>query len=141
MACTLRAVGFLLEVGLPAIPAAAQTCPWMNAATAGGVLGGDVTATVTPDACTFVRPGAELLIAVQPVVRKVDASHAATCGPDPAPLKAIGNEAVICTAGRTVRVVGRVRDKIFTITLTSAKPETFREKARAVAEQVAGNLF
>lgn len=122
---------------LPAIGAAAETCPWINAATAGGVLGGEVTATVTPDTCTFVRPGSELRIGVQPK----DAAHAVTCGPGPSPLKAIGNEAVICTEGRTAKVVGRVRDKIFTITVTSSKPDTLREKALRVAEQVAGNLF
>jgi hypothetical protein len=46
---------------------------------------------------------------------------------------------------RSVRVIGRVRDRIFTIVIrsddASFTPDGLREKARAAAEHVAGNLF
>jgi hypothetical protein len=73
-------------------------------------------------------------------------SSAAECGSDPAPLKAIGNEAVVCNPDkRSAQVVGRVRNRIFTIlirtTNASMTQAALREKARDVAEHVAGNLF
>jgi len=69
-------------------------------------------------------------------------AHAAQCGSDPVALKAIGNEAVACTDEHGAKVVSRVRNKIFTIIVASSDPPaTLREKARSVAEQVAGNLF
>jgi hypothetical protein len=70
-----------------------------------------------------------------------------------APLQSIGNEAVTCAAdtkGHTYgeQVIGRVRDQIFTVTVTtSAKQdpsmsrEALQEKSRNKAEQVAGALF
>jgi hypothetical protein len=146
-------------VFLPGLAQAAETCPWLNAATAGGVLGGAVTTTVTHEnanrddaACAFVRERgsvvAELRIGVQTMdpPRSEYTSHAAECGSNTAPLKAIGNEAVVCSPdARSARVVGRVRNRIFTIFVSttdpSATPDWLREKARAVAEQVAGNLF
>jgi len=151
MARTFRAVTLWLALAAPAIPAAAETCPWLNAATAGGVLGGAVTATVThananrEDAtCSFVRTGAQLTIEVvtMDTPRSEYTAHAAQCGSDPVALKAIGNEAVACTDEHGAKVVSRVRNKIFTIIVASSDPPaTLREKARSVAEQVAGNLF
>ncbi len=40
-------------------------------------------------------------------------------------------------------VAGRVRDRIFVVTLSSddCTRATLRERARAIAEQVAGNFF
>jgi hypothetical protein len=70
-----------------------------------------------------------------------------------APLRAIGNEAVTCAAdtkGHThgEQVIGRVRDQIFTVTVTtsarqdpSMSREALEEKTRNIAEQVAGALF
>jgi len=75
------------------------------------------------------------------------------CGTDPAPLPAIGNEARICNAddGKKVfaeRVVGRVRDQVFTITIGSTLKrdsiltrEALRTRVSTAAEQVSGNLF
>jgi hypothetical protein len=120
-----------------------EPCPWLNAATAGGFLGTTVTAVVSRDACRFTgREGAELQIAVQTIdpPRSSYKALAAACGSSSQPLKAIGNEAVVCTAEAPksgTRVIGRVRDRIFTIEITTSD----REKARAVAEQVAGILF
>jgi hypothetical protein len=90
----------------------------------------------------------ELRIGVQTMdpPRSEYTSQAAECGSNTMPLKAIGNEAVVCSPdARSARVVGRVRNRIFTVFVSttdpSATPDLLREKARAVGEQVAGNLF
>jgi hypothetical protein len=73
------------------------------------------------------------------------------CGAGPTALRAIGNEA--CSQeinGQTygAEVIGRVRNQIFTITLTtSARHDPFmprqalQDNVRDIAEQVAGALF
>jgi hypothetical protein len=71
-------------------------------------------------------------------------TYLAKCGPDAKPLKGIGNEAVICAIGREQRVIGRVRDQAFLITLVPAETvaaEAAREATRKAADIVAGNLF
>ncbi len=126
-----------------------QVCPWMNAATAAGILDGAVDLTAaSPMACEFVRrksPAYVLRIEVGgriPVHDKC-ASHAT-------PLKAIGNEAMACAVKgkdgqRIERVVGRVREQGFMIRIStdehSATEASLLEKSRRAAEQVAGNLF
>lgn len=144
---------------LPGIGRAAETCPWLNAATAGGFLGRTVTATVLHEnanhddaTCAFTSPIYELRIAVE----TMDPPHseymkqAEQCGAETIPLKAIGNEAVVCSPNTHVaRVVGRVRNRIFTILINTSDStaasttasDLLREKAHAVAEQVAGILF
>ena len=124
---------------------AEDRCAWLNAATAAGVLGGEVHMTVTPDSCEFVRQETSLRIEV----RASSAPHA-QCGSGAEPLKAIGNEAQACTyqaksGWMAEQVVGRVRDQAFLVRISSsdrsAAPKILREKARKVAEQVAGILF
>jgi len=148
----------LLPVGLvllASVSQAAESCPWLNAATAGGFLGRTVTVTVTHEnanrddaTCVFTTPNSELRIAVE----TMDPPHseymkqAEQCGADTTPLKAIGNAAVVCSPNaRAARVVGRVRNRIFNILITTTDSSTpsdlLREKARAAAEQVAGILF
>ena len=115
---------------------AENVCPWLNAATAAGVLGGPVTALVSPAVCEFVRPQSTLHIEV----RKKPAAVEAKCESKGTPLKGIGNEALECsTVGREM-VIGRVRDQRFVVWIQSSDPAV-RESARKVAEQVAGNLF
>jgi hypothetical protein len=148
---------------LPAISKAAEMCPWLNAATAGGVLGGAVNMTVVrrdsnkDDAnCDFVRKqGAamyELRIEVQTMGEAVKefASYRAQCGSDAGSLKAIGNEAVTCSLDdkhghRSAQVVSRVRDRAFLISVSATDSSmttvSLSQKARDAAEQVAGNLF
>ena len=150
---------------MPSRSEAKENCPWLNEATAGGTLEGTVTSTVThpnsnkDDAtCEFIhRDGAiatELEIEVATIGGAHDAfaAYVARCGQNSVPLKAIGNEAVACsvddrTKKRSVseQVVGRVRDRAFTVRITSnaASPErgALREAARKIAEQVAGFLF
>jgi len=128
---------------LPAL--AEDRCTWLNAATAAGVLGGQVQATVTPATCEFVRQETSLRIEVG----AANTSHA-QCGSGAEQLKAIGNEAQACAyQGKpgwiAEQVVGRVRDQAFLVRIStkdqSAPPKILREKVRKVAEQVAGILF
>lgn len=76
-----------------------------------------------------------------------------TCGMHAETLQAIGNEAVSCAEktegpGASEVAFGRVRDQVFTITLTTSLKDD-RELTTAVleahiytaAEQFAGNLF
>lgn len=140
----------------------AQTnCPWMNAATAGGILGEPVNATVTranknsDDAvCDFTsrRPAAKSTLHIAVVTISTPgqdfATYAHRCGANPTLLQAIGNEAVECTqqsdAGQSVEVVGRVRDRIFVVTISNGAgaPQAEQiEKAKDIAEQVSEALY
>lgn len=151
---------------LPAVSHAANNCAWLNEATASGFLGGDAVGTFTaatagqPAICAFVDQSAAATrtlrvtveVAADPHTRMMEAV-AKECGADAAPLKAIGNEALVCAAddrkgGLGERVVGRVRDQVFTITIgTTLKgdPVLTRDaltaKIYSAAEQVSGNLF
>ena len=152
-------------LALPSVCHATNNCPWLNEATAGGLLGGDAVGEKTdatagqPTVCTFTQQGAGVTrtlrvtveIATEPHVRMETVAQ--VCGADASPIKAIGNEALVCTAddrkgGLGERVVGRVRDQVFTITIAStlkSDPILNREALKAriytAAEQVAGNLF
>jgi hypothetical protein len=142
-------------------------CPWLNAATASGVLGGAATAVMNlhsagAGTCRFqltaTPADGSLQIAVSNVehageITKALASDEVRCVSTPAPLKAIGNEAVVCAeggaAGQRELVVGRVRNSVFTVELILAPPragaapatDEAAEKAESIAEQVAGSLF
>lgn len=61
------------------------------------------------------------------------------CRSDTKPLRAIGNEAVVCTSEGIGRVVGRVRDQAFVATITATDVNI--ENVKKAAEIVAGNLF
>jgi len=139
--------------------AASAACPVLNAATAGGALGGAVQTTVTRSdkstgfVCQFVRPGNELNIEVSALSGPDQFAHfletACQGGRDVAPLKAIGNEAVACSLGKSDQIVekavGRVRNQAFVIrfstTANAADGKAVRGKTTALAEQVAGSLF
>ncbi len=159
----LRLAIFAALTLLPALCHADNLCPWINKATAFGVLGtsedsptasaSQVSATV----CSFTyRAGnvtRELRVTVEQAKDPEQSfnTYKAQCGPSGNPLRAIGNEAVMCAAGKTgqrEQVFGRVRDNVFTINLsTSAANDSFMsrdaliQKAGLVAEQVSGNLF
>jgi hypothetical protein len=163
---TLRLAGLLVALlSLAANCHAKNNCPWMNEATAGGLLGGDATgefidaAAGHPAVCTFTQAGASYARTLRITVEVVPDTHARlaiatqACGKNAAPIQAIGNEASLCSldthnAGLSELVVGRVRDQLFTITLsTTAKDDliltrmSLKEKAYTASEQVAGNLF
>jgi hypothetical protein len=139
-----RAEAVLVFLLLACVSRAEQPCPWLNAATAAGVLGGDVKSRINADSCLFTHESSQLRIEVQ----TVSLPYKLNCGPNPTPLGAIGNEALSCSLhgnnGRMVeQIVGRVRDQVFFIRLTSSNiaRDVLREKARLIAEQVAGILF
>ncbi len=141
-----------LLFGLVMLVGAQDSCPWMNAATAAGILGGEVSAKFTPgaksksDAPVRVRNHIDTRFDV--TNRGHDARFPAKqfagferkfCSKG-MPLKAIGNEAILCDSGGRERVVGRVRDQAFVITFTRAKSLAPKAAIHA-AEIVAGNLF
>lgn len=161
-ACTLVGV-ILLTSG---VARAVSHCPWLNDATASALLGGDATGAYIaekgqPPVCTFTERSAKLMRTLQVSVTIVGHPHAqflsmvgAACASKAlSPVPAIGNEAMSCAIGmRSLkvgrRVVGRVRDQVFVVTLgTSIKsdsaftPSMLEMKISTAAEQVSGNLF
>lgn len=150
----------------PAACVAQAQCPWMNAATAGGFLGGDVQTAVAGvnvdgDAtCEFTRgAGSMLRIAIHTMahVQQEFPGYLAQCAWESKALKGIGNEAVRCLAPSGASkgdelIVGRVRERAFVITIKAgwtSQPPTSPTKTRNpisdgsenIAEQVAGSLF
>jgi hypothetical protein len=149
---------------IPAASHAQAKCPWMNEATASGILGGHVTATASVDdqgagVCKFsthqgpaVR---ELLISVGIMsdIPKQFPAYLAQCPPNSAPLRAVGNMSVMCgVQGKdnqyVEKVVGRVRNQALVVSVSSTvhddpsmTQDMRREKVNRVAEQVAGILF
>jgi hypothetical protein len=157
---------FLLGLALvtPAMCHGQTKCPWINEATARGILGGDVTLTAKVSEhgdgiCEYSRQqgaaGRQLRIAVDVMtdIPKQFPKYLAQCPPKSAALHAVGNEAVTCSIHgkqnqQAELVVGRVRDQAFVISLSSSAQddpsftqEMRREKANLVAEMVAGILF
>lgn len=165
---TIKPAAFLLLSLLPSAQAAvgqtSAACAWINEATASGLLGGNADVVVSeasgdqPAACTFTEHGPGITRTLRISVETVADAHTKVeilkkvCGPDAAPLRAIGNEATVCMdradGGPGERVIGRVRDQVFTITLTSTQQgdaflthAMLRAKINAASEQVSGNLF
>lgn len=134
------------------LPAACESCPWLNTATAAGVLGGPVNARISrankgPDDanCDFIRREGSLEYGL-----RIEVGSVGKCRGNATPLRAIGNEAVACSyEGKNgqlaEQVIGRVRDRAFLIRTStndrSVRSSVLRDKARKVAEQVAGTLF
>lgn len=155
---------FIAGVFLSAsICSAENLCPWINKATAFGVLGTTESAAtasvseISDTACNFVYRDGDITRKLRVTVEqtkdweKALAAYKTRCDRDVNPLRAIGNEAVMCAAnqkGQAEQVFGRVRDNVFTITVsTSARNDSSMsrdalvQKAGLVAEQVSGNLF
>jgi hypothetical protein len=150
---------------LPNLCWAANNCPWINEATASGLLGGNAVGQVTgtgddrTTVCEFTEQGAGFKHTLRIAVEVgADAQLrleilARNCGIDAVPLKAIGNEALICSTtdpklGHGERVVGRVRNQLFTVliyTTLNNDPILTREalkiRTNMAAEQISGNLF
>jgi hypothetical protein len=148
----------------PAMARAANSCPWMNEATASGLLGGDAVGAFSagqdqPSLCTFTQHDGNETRTLQIAVETAANPHARflfiaqTCKSPAVQIAAIGNEAMVCPIdphGNEVgeRIMGRVRDQVFTIALSSSlktdtvlTKETLRVKLGIAAEQVTGNLF
>jgi hypothetical protein len=128
------------------------------------MLGGAVTFTANVDdhgqgVCEFSHQQGsavhQLRIAVDIMtdIPKQFPAYLAQCPPKSAPVRAIGNEAVTCSLQNEKerygeRVVGRVRDQAFVVSVTSSvkddasmPPKTCTAKVNLAAEQVAGILF
>lgn len=138
-------------------------CPWINEATARGVLGGALTAKVAiheqgDGVCDFSRKEGtavhELRISVELMtdIPKQFPPVRSQCPSNSTPLRAIGNEALMCSVQEkglyAEKVVGRVREHAFVVRVSSSVQddpsmtlEMRREKVHLVAEQVAGILF
>ena len=166
---TQRLLRFALALSVLLVFAARRqaknNCPWMNEATASGLLGGDAVGEFTdvapgkPAACVFSQAGPNFTRTLHITVEVTPDTHmhfetaAQACTKTASPLEAIGNEASMCTlenrsAGLTQLVVGRVRDQLFTITFSTTLKDdpiltrmSLKERAYTAAEQVAGNLF
>jgi hypothetical protein len=115
----------------------AEACPWLNAATAAGVLGIEVRSSVAHPANAVVQPEdapadstceftpmrgdsvPALRIEVHTLADMKDfASYVARCNMPVQHLVGVGNEAVSCVlhdanGGTTEQVIGRVRERVF----------------------------
>jgi hypothetical protein len=161
---TLRKFLLALIVLAPGVCFGQTKCPWIQEATARGILGGAVTANVTikdngDGACAFTRQQGDVqrhlsvLVITMTDIPKQYSRYTEQCESKGTPLKAIGNEAVECSIQTQTnlyaeKVVGRVRDRAFIVTVASSleddpsmNQETRREKVHLAAEQVAGILF
>jgi hypothetical protein len=160
----LLALGISLT-SAPALCRAANDCAWINQATASGLLGGEAAVTVTepaaeqPAVCTFTQQNEKGKRTLRVAVEIAMDAHARLgaiaeiCGANAVPLKAIGNEALLCAADEDKnqigeRIIGRVRDQVFTITIgTTIKDDPIltrdelKSRVHVAAEQVSGNLF
>jgi hypothetical protein len=85
-------------------------------------------------------------------VSKGIAPEQSTCTAPGTPVRAIGNEALLCAddnkSQRSEEVIGRVRDSVFIVRVsTSSKNDAampraiLEQRAKDTAEQVAGALF
>ncbi len=166
----LRTVGWIglgfIVLCEPTATFAANKCPWMNEATASSLLGGDAVGaysplgTNQPAVCTFTQNAADVTRILKITVEVAqDDPHArlmkseSACGSSASPLKAIGNEAVTCAVEeppeiRGARAVGRVRDQLFEILITTTRTDdpiltrdALRIRIGSASEQVSGNLF
>ncbi|HTB97055.1 MAG TPA: hypothetical protein VK716_08620 [Terracidiphilus sp.] len=154
----------LCVLAMPSMVHAANECPWLNEATASGLLGGSAVGEFAgvagqPAVCTFTQHEAGGTRTLQITIEVATDPHSRlaaliqSCGTRTEPLTAIGNESVACaldprrkTLGE--RAFGRVRDQVFTITLSSSlkgdpvlNEDALKTRIYTAAEQVAGNLF
>lgn len=130
---------------------AEEVCPWMNTATASGILGGDAVLKVETGVCTFTaveHDSNEILrIDVRTVAHPVPELDGLRqqCKGAVTEMKGIGNEAFVCRIGRDAQLAGRVRDRLFIIRAStnrqSEQPEILIDRVQKTAAQVAGNLF
>jgi hypothetical protein len=159
---SLRILFLALAFSLPAVCQTSENCPWLNAATAAGALKGSVTFTVTrsgadnADAtCEFTHQEGAALTSLRIEVdtmknpRREFSTYSAKCSQSGTPLRAIGNEALVCSLhGKNQfweQVVSRVRERAFTVKMSSnlgpSARSDLRERTQKIAEQVAGFLF
>lgn len=139
---------FIFLVAARMFCSAAESCPWINPGTVGGILGREVETKVTQNRCVFEhRGGDKLSVEVETMTdpRTQFTKYLSGCKSKPVPLRAIGNETVACSARHAGLAIGRVRDHAFVIRVTTndrgATKEGMESKAEEAARHVAGNLF
>lgn len=163
---------FLFLLALTTLSAASSascfaqaSCPWMNAATAGGFLGGEVRTIVSgvnvegDSTCEFTHGDSMLRIAIHTMSHAPQdyAGYLALCGSTAVALTGIGNQAVRCVEDSGTNkgeelIVGRVRERAFVIaikagwiTRSPTSPTKTRnpisDDSENIAEQVAGAMF
>lgn len=145
---------------------AQSTCPWLNAATASGVLGGPASAQVnntgsSTGVCVFQFQDEAQINTLRISVFKANKPenvgkemlpYESKCTASGLPLKGVGNEAILCVSDNDKSsgelVVGRVRDNIFTVAIYAGKgndpvaaKDALADNAEEIAKQVAGILF
>lgn len=142
---------------LPVLSFAQETCPWLDTATAAGILGGAVSTAVMDSkansdetTCTFIREEDAARQQILIRVRRITGGKTLSRCRSEVPLRGIGNEAFACESKRrgkalAEQIVGRVRDRAFLVQASargsSIKPEVLRGQAQRAAGQVSGNLF
>ena len=153
----------LLPAVFPNMSNAAALCPFMNEATATGILGGPVEVQVTVtekdkgDAtCEFRRKTDDSSLSLNIQVKTMHdwrvefPPFVAQCGHRSEPIRGIGNEAVACTGDaddhkRYDQILSRVRERSLSVRVTTLSSQlnagTLRQKAFQSADLVSGNLF
>jgi hypothetical protein len=149
---------------VPSVCHGQAKCPWIDEATARGILGAAVTAKVnikdtSYGGCEFSRQEGEVrrqlsvVVIVMTDIRKQFSTYVTQCESKATPLRKIGDEAIMCSIQTHTnlyaeKVVGRVRDRAFNVSVASGvqddpsmTQETRREKVQLAAEQVAGVLL
>ena len=158
-------LGICAVIAMPSTCMAKNNCPWINEATASGLLGGNAEGAFTdatprqPADCTFTQQDSGVTRTLRITVEQSNAPRqqmsavGSLCGPNSTPVRAIGNEAMMCSLEghnslHGTFMAGRARDQVFTITLrTTLKNDPFltqdalQAKIHIAAEQVSGNLF
>ena len=139
---------------------AQSACPWINSATAAGVLEAEVQTSVqgAAETCTFKgvkESGPRSLVVETRHIgdrRKTFAKAESRCTSAATPVKGLGNEAFECVAdhGRShgMMMIGRVREKLFVVSVVMPRYRdqgtlgaSLEDKLAIAAGQVVGNLF
>jgi|HubBroStandDraft_6_1064221.scaffolds.fasta_scaffold769738_2 hypothetical protein len=151
--------------GLPNTARASNNCPWINEATVSGLLDGPAVGAFNQGSlgqsatCNFVFKTADGVRTFTISVETTQDAHARVmsiakgCKQPQEVLQAIGNEAYVCTTEHSKgtiaeRVVGRVRDQVFTILISTTgkgdlilSAQDLKSRISLASEEVSGNLF
>ena len=113
----------------------------MTEATATKIVGAQTGLFLTSSSCEFKHDKDYLRIAIES--QTLRSAIASQCKSGTEPVKGVGNEAVACDGAASEQlVVGRVREKVFTLRLEAAfTRDLLRAKVSAAAEIVSGNLY
>jgi hypothetical protein len=151
--------------GHPNTAHAGNNCPWINEATVSGLLDGPAVGAYNQGSvgqsatCNFVFKTADGSRTFTITVDTAQDAHARVmsmakgCKQPQEVLPAIGNEAYVCTTEHTKdaiaeRVVGRVRDQVFSILISTTgkadlilSTQDLKSRISLASEEVSGNLF